>query len=104
MHEWYISWSLISHRTGLHLLLYFVVAVAVALLWAWIQFKIISEIPVKSMGDGPVGETTSLTTGDEAEATSRLNEIFTAIYEGADSFLRAEYAVCFKFVAASCKA
>jgi len=76
------------------------VSAATALLWAYLQFKIISKIEVKSLGDGAgPNETTGLTTGDEAETTSRLNEIYTAIYEGADSFLKAEYAVCFKFVA-----
>merc|ERR1711935_557527 len=33
-------------------------------------------------------------------ATVRLNEIYEAIYEGAESFLRAEYTVCFWFVVA----
>lgn len=70
----------------------------VALLWAYFNFKIVAKIDVKSSGDGVPGEATGLTTGDEAETTSRLNEIYTAIYEGADSFLKAEYAVCFKFV------
>lgn len=36
--------------------------------------------------------------GDE-EKTARLREIYQSIYEGAESFLRAEYYVCFWFVA-----
>jgi len=35
--------------------------------------------------------------GDES-TTERLNEIYTAIYEGAESFLRAEYTYCLIFV------
>jgi H+-translocating diphosphatase len=34
------------------------------------------------------------------DKTARLNEIYTAIYEGAESFLRAEYTVCFWFILA----
>merc|ERR1711935_106986 len=35
---------------------------------------------------------------DHDTATARLNEIYQAIYEGAESFLKAEYTVCFYFV------
>ena len=60
---------------------------------------IIAKIPVKSGGAGG-GETEGLlSNGDEEETTKRLNEIYTAIYEGAESFLRAEYTVCFWFCA-----
>jgi Na+/H+-translocating membrane pyrophosphatase len=58
---------------------------------------IIAKIPVKS---GGAGESEGLlSNGDEEETTKRLNEIYTAIYEGAESFLRAEYTVCFWFCA-----
>ena len=68
---------------------------AVALLWALSQFLIISKIPVQSGGGG---ETTSLlSNGDDDQTTKRLKEIYEAIYEGAESFLRAEYTVCFWF-------
>ncbi len=36
--------------------------------------------------------------GNDAEKTARLQEIYQAIYEGAESFLRAEYIVCFWFI------
>jgi len=71
----------------------------IALLWALIQFKIIAKIPVRSIG--ATGEEEGLVSGaDHEHATVRLNEIYTAIYEGAESFLRAEYTVCFYFVIA----
>jgi inorganic pyrophosphatase len=45
------------------------------------------------------GESQPLTGGgSNDEKTSRLNEIYEAIYEGAESFLKAEYTVCFWFV------
>jgi H(+)-translocating pyrophosphatase len=71
----------------------------VALLWALSQFWVISKIPVKS-GGVPDGESSGLlSNGDEDEATTaRLQEIYEAIYEGAESFLRAEYTVCFWFI------
>lgn len=47
-----------------------------------------------------VDDATSLVRGDkESATTARLNEIYTAIFEGAESFLRAEYTVCGYFVA-----
>ena len=71
----------------------------IALLWALIQFRIIAKIPVRSIG--ATGEEEGLVSGaDHEHATVRLNEIYTAIYEGAESFLRAEYTVCFYFVIA----
>lgn len=37
--------------------------------------------------------------GQDDATTDRLNEIYEAIFEGAESFLRAEYSVCALFVA-----
>lgn len=74
-----------------------VVAGAVGLLWAYLQFFLISRIPIESQPAS--GESAPLTgSGEHAEKTARLKEIYTAIYEGAESFLRAEYFVCFWFV------
>jgi inorganic pyrophosphatase len=67
----------------------------IALVWAALQFLIISRIPVKS-AENP--EATSLMGNKGSEATKRLNEIYEAIYEGAESFLRAEYTVCIYFM------
>lgn len=76
------------------------VSAVIGLLWALLQFKIIAKIPVRSTGGS--GEEEGLVEGgtDHETATSRLNEIYEAIYEGAESFLRAEYTVCFYFVVA----
>jgi inorganic pyrophosphatase len=69
----------------------------VALIWALAQFMIVARIPVRS--GGARGENSSLlSSGDSEETTARLNEIYEAIYEGAESFLKAEYRVCFWFV------
>lgn len=74
-----------------------IVAAIVALVWAASQFMIISKIPVQS--GGGTGEAEGLlSNGDEEGTTARLQEIYEAIYEGAESFLRAEYTVCFWFV------
>jgi len=74
-----------------------VIAGIVALLWALSQFFIISKIPVESGGGS--GESAGLiSSGDDEAVTKRLNEIYEAIYEGAESFLAAEYQVCFWFV------
>uniref|UniRef100_A0A7S2A4D6 H(+)-exporting diphosphatase n=1 Tax=Trieres chinensis TaxID=1514140 RepID=A0A7S2A4D6_TRICV len=75
-------------------------AAVLALVWAAIQFLAISKIPVKSNEGGEADETTGLTSegGDADATTERLLEIYTAIYEGAESFLKAEYTVCFWFV------
>ena len=76
-------------------------AALVALAWAALQFTLIQRIPVESAGPSD-GETSSLLEksngGGQAETTARLNEIYTAIYEGAESFLRAEYYVCGVFI------
>ena len=62
------------------------------MLWALIQFLLISRIPVRSEG---ISDSTGLVSGSNDEATTRrLTEIYTAIYEGAESFLRAEYTIC----------
>ena len=67
------------------------------MLWALLQFLIITRIPVRSEG---ISDSTGLVNGssnDEA-TTRRLVEIYTAIYEGAESFLRAEYSICARFI------
>jgi inorganic pyrophosphatase len=66
--------------------------------WALLQFLIISRIPVRSES---VSDSTGLVSGTNDEATTRrLTEIYDAIYDGAESFLRAEYTICAWFVAA----
>ena len=73
-----------------------IIAGVVALLWALIQFIVISRISVQSQAST---EESNLAAGSDDDATTvRLNEIYTAIYEGAESFLRAEYAVCLIFI------
>jgi len=73
-------------------------AALLALLWALLQFLIVARIPVRSNEEG-VSDATSLVRGDkEAATTARLIEIYEAIFEGAESFLRAEYSVCAVFV------
>jgi len=57
---------------------------------------VIARIPVKSEG---VNDSTSLVRGSSESTTKRLVEIYEAIFEGAESFLRAEYSVCAMFVA-----
>ena len=62
------------------------------MLWALVQFLLISRIPVRSEG---ISDSTGLVSGSNDESTTRrLTEIYTAIYEGAESFLRAEYTIC----------
>jgi len=70
-------------------------AACLALVWALLQFLIISRIPIKSAG---VSDESQLVGGNSEDTTSRLIEIYEAIYEGAESFLRAEYSVCGLFV------
>ena len=66
------------------------------MLWGLLQFLVIARIPVKSE---PVDEGSSLVSGANDEATTRrLIEIYEAIYEGAESFLKAEYTVCAWFI------
>jgi inorganic pyrophosphatase len=72
------------------------IAGAVALLWALSQFLVISKIKIQS---GGTDDSTGLISAANDEATTaRLIEIYEAIYEGAESFLRAEYTVCFWFI------
>ena len=66
------------------------------LLWALVQYGIIAKITIR--GSVRASETDGLTGGNDEETTKRLEEIYTAIVEGAESFLRAEYQVCFIFV------
>ena len=71
-------------------------AAALGMAWAVLQFLLISRIPVRSEG---VSDSTGLVSGSNDEATTRrLTEIYTAIYEGAESFLRAEYSICAWFI------
>jgi H(+)-translocating pyrophosphatase len=71
-------------------------AATLALIWALLQFLIVARIPVQSEG---TSEETGLVSGSNSDHTTRrLIEIYTAIYEGAESFLRAEYSVCTLFV------
>lgn len=91
-----LSWVLVDAQFAATTLI--VVSGVVALIWAYIQFLIIARIPVRS--EGSSGDATSLVNNTNHEATTRrLVEIYTAIYEGAESFLRAEYTVCIWFVA-----
>lgn len=62
----------------------------IALSWAFLQFLIISQIPIQSYSPDASTHT--------ARQTARLNEIYEAIYEGAECFLRAEYTVCLCFI------
>jgi H+-translocating diphosphatase len=82
------SWQLSA--TGIIIL-----AGVVGLAWAYSNFSLIAQIPVVSVGASD--EATPLTASGE-DKTVRLNEIYEAIYEGAESFLRAEYKVCFIFI------
>ncbi len=70
-------------------------ASCLALFWALLQFLIIARIPVQT---ATTSEETGLVSGSDDSTTSRLVEIYEAIYEGAESFLRAEYSVCTLFV------
>ena len=72
---------------------------AIGLLWAYLQFRIISQIPVESFNSGTEEGTALLSSSDNDEKTARLKEIYAAIYEGAESFLKAEYTVCGLFIA-----
>mgnify|MGYP000053009844 CR=1 FL=1 len=60
----------------------------------WLQFLIIAKIPIRSVSSS--GESAPLSGSSNAndeERTQRLQEIYEAIYEGAESFLQAEYRV-----------
>lgn len=69
----------------------------VGLIWAYLQFAIIAGVKVESYAGSDESQPLTSTT-NHAEKTARLNEIYTVIYEGAESFLRAEYFVCFWFI------
>mgnify|MGYP006353869419 CR=1 FL=1 len=74
-----------------------VAAGIIGIIWAFIQFRLIARIPIISQP--ATGEDQALlANGQDEEKTARLKEIYEAIYEGAESFLRAEYTVCFWFV------
>jgi inorganic pyrophosphatase len=74
------------------------VAGAVGLVWAYLQFRMIAAIPIISQSGS--GESAPLTGsgGQDSEKTARLKEIYAVIYEGADSFLTAEYTICAWFI------
>lgn len=73
------------------------VAGLVGLVWAYLQFTMIAAIPIISQPAG--GESAPLTSsGRDSEKTARLKEIYAVIYEGADSFLTAEYTICAWFI------
>lgn len=76
------------------------VAGVVGILWAYSQFYLISLIPVESYAGGGGENEPLVNGGGDAEKTQRLQEIYEAIYEGAESFLKAEYTVCFWFITA----
>jgi len=69
---------------------------AVGLVWALIQYSIIAKITIRGGANG--SESEGLTGGNDEETLKRLEEIYTAIVEGAESFLRAEYQVCLIFI------
>jgi len=85
--------SLLSGATGL-----IFGSAIIALLWGYLQFKIIAKIPIVSASGEGEEESLAESGTDHETATARLNEIYQAIYEGAESFLKAEYSVCFWFV------
>ena len=90
-----LSFSLKLHQTSATAII--LSAAILAMLWALVQFLLVSRIPVRSEG---ISDSTGLVSGSNDEATTRrLTEIYTAIYEGAESFLRAEYTICAYFIA-----
>ena len=70
----------------------------VGIAWAYSQFYLISRIEIISQPSGGEGQPLMSEGADDAVRTARLKEIYTAIWEGAESFLRAEYTVCFWFI------
>jgi len=73
-------------------------AAALALAWALFQFLLISKIPVQSQGGSTESSALTGKGGDDEATTVRLIEIYEAIYEGAESFLKAEYVMCLYFI------
>ena len=71
---------------------------AVGLAWALSQFLVISRIPIVSQEGVDESQPLTSSSSNNDEKTARLNEIYQAIYEGAESFLKAEYNVCFWFI------
>merc|ERR1719356_870273 len=69
-----------------------------ALLWALFNFLMVSRIPIQMASVGPTDETSLVNGSDSANKTKELVSIYETIYEGAESFLRAEYTVCFYFM------
>ena len=78
-----------------------------AIVWATLQFVIISQTPVKSVGDLVSDEFSGSKSlidaeqgagaADRAKQTALLVEIYEAIRTGAQAFLAAEYRICFGF-------
>ena len=68
-----------------------ILAGIVGLVWAFAQFRIIAAIPIQSASSDEEGQ--GLLNGNHEVKTKRLKEIYQAIYEGAESFLKAEYTV-----------
>jgi len=66
-----------------------------AVVWAFLQFYIISLTPVKSADSNNRGN--GMEEGLLQSQTSLLVEIYEAISTGADAFLRAEYKICILF-------
>jgi len=77
-----------------------IAASAVAIAWALFQFLLIKRIALKSAGDSASDSLTTNAHTGKADATDRLIEIYNAIYDGAESFLKAEYTICTYFVIA----
>jgi len=75
----------------------------VAIVWAYINFCFVKRVTI-SGAFSDTGESSALLgDGDgrsASEIVARLTEIYEAIYEGAESFLTAEYRVCTQFVVA----
>mmetsp|Transcript_5649 Transcript_5649/g.5815 ORF Transcript_5649/g.5815 Transcript_5649/m.5815 type:complete len:751 (-) Transcript_5649:169-2421(-) len=73
---------------------------AIALIWAFLQFTFIANTKLSAY-DVP-DEKSSLTATQRTveQQTIKLKEVYTAISEGAEAFLRAEYSVCSIFVVA----
>jgi inorganic pyrophosphatase len=73
-----------------------VVTGIIGIIFAIIQYNIIAKTKIESK-QGPTNESSSLTTLSP-EVASRLHEVYTAISEGAETFLHAEYQICAVFV------
>ena len=69
----------------------------IALLWAFLQFTFIAATKVSAHASEP-DEKSLINRGVESQ-TAKLKEIYMAISDGAEAFLRAEYSICGIFVA-----